>query len=109
MGKEDPGRLHYFGTDPEAALAKYLKQKDDLLAGRKPSDGKGLTVGKLVDQFMGSQAKAVDKGELSPRTLDDYGGICDKVEEVFGESRLIASLAPLTLPPYGQPLPRHTG
>jgi hypothetical protein len=29
------GRLHYFGKwdDPNAALGKYLEQKDDLLAG----------------------------------------------------------------------------
>jgi hypothetical protein len=35
-------------ADPEAALAGGLQQKDDLYAGRKPSDGKGLTVAKLA-------------------------------------------------------------
>ena len=36
------GVVGYFGpwADPEAALAKYLKQKDELQAGREPSDGK---------------------------------------------------------------------
>jgi hypothetical protein len=48
------GVVRYFGpwADPEAALAKYLKQKDDLHAGRKPSDGKGLTIDKLITQFL---------------------------------------------------------
>jgi hypothetical protein len=36
--KKIPGHMHYFGPwdDPDGALAKYLEQKDDLHAGRKP-------------------------------------------------------------------------
>lgn len=32
--KKVRGKLHYFGTDPDAALTKYLDQRDDLQAGR---------------------------------------------------------------------------
>ncbi len=90
------GQVHYFGPwlDPEVALARYLKQKDDLYAGRKPSNGKGLTLGKLVEQFKASKQRAVDNGELSPRTSHDYERACDKIKEVFGESRLVATLSP---------------
>ena len=88
------GKLHYFGTDSEAAKAKYLKQKDDLHAGRKPSDGKGLTVAKLITQFVASKQRGVDTGELSPRTLNDYDRACKKVGEVFGDNQVVANLAP---------------
>ena len=48
--KKIRGKLHYFGKvadDPEgvAAESKYLDQRDDLQAGRKPRDTRGgLTV-----------------------------------------------------------------
>ena len=59
-------KVHYFGTDQEEALAKYHKQKDDLHAGRKPTDGKGLTVAKLVDQFLAEEethGRGANRGE----------------------------------------------
>jgi len=93
------GRVHYFGpwSDPEGALAKYLKQKDDLHAGRKPSDGKGLTVGKLVDKFLAAKKSRTEEGRveerISPRTLNDYDRICGKVKDVLGQSPL-ASIVP---------------
>jgi integrase len=92
--KKIRGRVHYFGawSDPEEALAKYLKQKDDLHAGRKPSDGKGFTVAKLIDRFLESKQRALDTGELSPRTKNDYERACKKVRETFGDRRLVATL-----------------
>jgi hypothetical protein len=44
--------LHYFGpwSDPDAALANYLEQKDALYAGRKPQEAStGATVHELAN------------------------------------------------------------
>jgi len=89
-------KVHYFGpwADPDAALAKWLKEKDDLLAGREPEDGDGLTVGRLANQFLISKQRLVDSGELNQRTWDDYHTTCARVVRVLGPGRLVANLRP---------------
>src|SRR5438552_5621334 len=77
--KKIRGKLHYFGpwSDPDAALAKYLKQKDDLHAGRKPREATdGATVHELVNKFLNQKQALVGSGELSPRTWADYKEAC---------------------------------
>src|SRR5438105_16674 len=73
--KKIRGKLHYFGkwADPQAALDKYLNEKDALHSGRKPRDDKGeLTVKELVNRFLNAKQASVDSGELSPRTWEGY-------------------------------------
>ena len=56
--KKVRGLTRLFGpwADPQAALDKWLAQKDDLLAGREPrATGDGLTVDSLVNQFLASK------------------------------------------------------
>jgi hypothetical protein len=53
--KETRGKLHDFGpwSDPDAALAKNLEQKDALYAGRKPRQAPpGATVHELANRFL---------------------------------------------------------
>jgi integrase len=90
------GKLRYFGpwADPDAALAKYLKQKDDLLAGRKPSNGEGLTIRELANRFLTSKQRLVDSGELVARTAYDYRRVCTRVLESLGPSRVVTTLCP---------------
>ena len=94
--KKIRGKLHYFGPwdDPDAALAKYLDQKDDLHAGRTPRvAGDGLTLRDLVNRFLSSKERAVATGDLQQRSFTDYYQTCRRLIEVFGTARLVTNLA----------------
>ncbi len=93
-------RNHYFGKwadDPkgEAAVALWLDQKDDLLAGRTPrlTPGDGFQVADLVNRFLSAKQALVDTGELQPRTWQDYYVVCERIVRVFGRTRLVSDLA----------------
>ena len=92
--KKIRGKAYYFGTDADAALNKYLEQRDDLQAGRTPRvQGEGLTVRDLCNRFLTSKKSLVDSGELSPLTFRDYYATGERLCEVFGKSRLVSDLA----------------
>src|SRR5262245_18534810 len=94
--KKIRGKLHYFGPwdDPQAALNKYLDQRDDLHAGRTPRvSGEGLTVRDLLNRFLTTKSHLVDTHELTPRTFADYRLACERVSRVFGLTRLVTDLA----------------
>src|SRR5262245_25970610 len=65
--KKIRGKFHYFGPwdNPDAALAKYLDQRDDLLAGRTPRPSDGFIVIDLCNRFLTSKRHLVDTRELS--------------------------------------------
>ncbi len=94
--KKIRGKLVYFGKldDPQAALAKWLEQKDDLLAGRTPRvNSDGLTVRDLVNRFLSAKKNRLDTGELSARSFSDYYATCGRVVNCFGRNRLVVDLA----------------
>lgn len=95
--KKIRGKVHYFGPwgDPDAALDKYLKDKDALHAGRKPREAtEGVTVKELVNRFLSQKQTLVDNGELSPRTWTDYKEATDHLVSRFGKGRLLEDLDP---------------
>src|SRR5260370_40030018 len=95
--KKIRGKLHYFGpwADPDAALTKYLEQKDALHAGRKPRlDSDGLTVKELANSFLNAKQALVDNSELSPLTWGDYKTACDEIVAAFGKNRPLRDVAP---------------
>src|SRR5262249_40854373 len=68
--KKIRGKIHYFGlwADPDAALDNYLKQKDDLHAGRTPrSDTGAATVKDACIAFLNGKKAKLDTGELGER------------------------------------------
>lgn len=95
--KKIRGQLHYFGPweDTDAALQKYLDQKDALHAGRRPREvSTGVTVKDLCNQFLNAKQALVDSGELANRSWKDYKAGCDLLITRFGKGRLVADLDP---------------
>lgn len=94
--KKIRGKRHYFGyaDNWQAAVEKYLKQKDDLYAGRKPREtGDGLTMRELCNRFLTSKQLLLDNREITNRTFLDYKSVTDRVITQFGRSRLVEDLA----------------
>src|SRR5262249_35258949 len=82
-------------ADPQgaAALDKYLKQKDDLYAGRVPVDPEDVfTVEVLVNKFLAFKRARVDSGELSARSWAEYYQTAQRVLKAFGWNRAVTDL-----------------
>jgi hypothetical protein len=94
--KKIRGKVHYFGFDAQAALAKYTAVKDDLEAGREPraAQANGITVGRLVNLFLDRKQTRVAEGELTPGMFGEYYGACQRVVTVFGGGRAVSDLRP---------------
>jgi integrase len=96
--KKIRGKLVYFGKvtdDPkgDVALAKWLDQKDDLLAGRTPRvAGDGLTIRDLCNRFLTSKKAKLESGELAARSFGDYHRTCANIVKAFGVNRLVTDL-----------------
>jgi integrase len=97
--KKVRGKFCYFGKiaddeKGEAALEKWLDQKDELLAGRTPRvTGDGLTMRDLCNQFRSHKEQQVQCGEITHRTYKDYVGATDRLIAFFGRTRLVVDLA----------------
>jgi hypothetical protein len=95
--KKVRGKTHFFGVwaDPEAALEKWVADKDALLAGRDPAPKSDeLTVKQLVNAFLTDKKRHIATGELKQRSWHDYDAICVRILTVFGPGRLVADLRP---------------
>jgi integrase len=94
--KKIRGKLHYFGTwaDPQAALNKYLDQRDDLHAGRTPRvSGEGVTLRDVLNRFLTAKKHLADAGEITARTFGEYHATCELLADAFGRTRLVLDLA----------------
>ena len=87
------GRQHYFGqwADPQAALTRYLDQKDDLLGGRaaRSKTESGLLVKDAVNDFLAAKEALVQSNELSGYTWSQYHGICKLLVGKLGSRRVV--------------------
>jgi integrase len=98
--KKVRGKFRYFGKvtpdgdhGAQAALGRWLDQKDDLLAGRTPRvKGEGLSVKELLNRFLTGKWRLVENGELAERTFLNYKGTAAHVVVCFGGGRLVEDL-----------------
>ena len=93
--KKIRGKFVYFGPwgDPDAALSKYLDERDDLHAGRTPRTNRDGTIRDLLNRFLTAKRHLVDTREITPRTFADYNTTTDRLIEAFGKMRLVDDLA----------------
>lgn len=88
-------RVYYFGVwdDPDAALNKYLDEKDDRQAGRTPRGRSGeQTIADICNAFLTSKQRLVDSGELAPVTWRNYYDHVERLLAFFGRSRPVGDL-----------------
>jgi hypothetical protein len=96
VGQEQTRQKHNFGpwAYPDAALKKYLDQRDALHAGLEPRacSGEGLTVRNLASRFLTGKKVLLDAGEEAP--TQSTGGCCepDSRVEVSGPAGLLGTI-----------------
>lgn len=95
--KKIRGRRFYFGyaSDWQAALDKFLAEKDDRYAGREPRIHRdGVTVRELCNEFLTAKRHLLDTRGILPRTFQEYHNVCQRVIKQFGKERLVEDLGP---------------
>jgi len=97
--KKVRGRLVYFGKvadDPDgnAAINRWLDQKDDLLAGREPRAKTPETpvVKDVCNAFLSHKKGLRDAGELAERSYNEYYATCARLVKAFGRLRAVDDL-----------------
>jgi integrase len=91
--KKVRGRMIYFGVDHDKALAKWLADRDYLLAGTTPPLHRdGITVRELANRFLNAKKRLVETGELSARTWRDYYLTCERLVDRLGKGRAVDTL-----------------
>ncbi len=78
--KKIKGRTHYFGKwdNPQDALETFKKQRDYLYAGQAPP-APTATLADVLNAFRRTKQAAVESGELSQRSFEEYEAVCDTI------------------------------
>jgi len=99
--KKIRGKTHFFGCwrEPHQALTRYLAERGDLEAGRKPqraslTPADALTVEQMVSLYIEAKKLCVDSGEMGRRTLQEYRTYGMRMIRVFGANTPVEQLGP---------------
>jgi integrase len=91
-------KLRYFGKvagdeKGQAALEKWLEQKDDLLAGREPRPKvNGVTIRELANRYLSAKRDHLAAGEITTRTFGELHAACQQLGAALGWDRLVVDL-----------------
>jgi integrase len=83
------GRIVYFGKNADAALQRYLDERDYLYAGRTPPSNGQTTLGVALDEFLSAKFLAKEAGEIGQRSYNEYEQTCKRIAK-------LGTLRPLT-------------
>lgn len=76
-------------------LDLYLEQRDDLYAGRTPAERRGgVTIARLVNDFLAAKQAAVDSGDLRAWNFADYLRVSKHIAKVLGRDTEVSKLTP---------------
>ena len=95
--KKVRGKLCYFGpwADPQAALQRWVDEKDELLAGRTPRTRReDIRLRELLNRFLSLKQSRLEAGELAERTFTAYFQMCERVGRVVGLDAFVVDLSP---------------
>lgn len=94
--KKIRGKTLFFGpwADWSAALSRYLTEKNDLEAGRKPKRVSEGDVAEMVAGFLNARKLDVENGALCLRTWKEYEDYGERMIRVFGENAIVQDLGP---------------
>ncbi len=82
-------------SDTEAALKKYLAERDWLQAGEEPpADITGTSLADLCNQFLTAKQSRVHSGELTLATFNDDQRCYDLLIKAFGRQRPVERIGP---------------
>ena len=113
--KKVRGKIYYFGKldDPDAALKKWVEQKDYLLAGLVPpsrvklppatapedafakTDGDALLLRDLTNHYLSDSQERLEQGEIQTATFLDRNAACERLFDFFDRYRAVESLTPV--------------
>lgn len=106
--KKIRGRHHYFGTDKDAALERYVRERPYLDRGELPPAypcGKA-TLRDVCDAFLADRDSKRKAGEITPRTFAEYLDVAQRMCDGLGKDVAFESITPATLLGYRRKLQR---
>lgn len=94
--KKIGGKLRYFGTDLERALDRWVAEKDYLLAGVQPPRADSRPpVKELANLFIAAKRRAVESGELTVNSADQYQRSIGRFIEIVGAEKRLSAMRPM--------------